>query len=147
MVKKANQSANDSAFITSTPRNRVVLGERNISCIHDESIDSDIASDDLPSFVTMETDGPILGPKYISFTPVRCASSNAAYQSRKNSGKIVQNHIGNLFTVSESPEEIAEEKVEVEFADTESDLASLMRFGNEKDAEEIEGLPPVAIFD
>lgn len=138
LAKKANQLTNDNSILTPNPGARTILGERNSSQIHSANDDMDTSLDDSSYTNPIECEGPILEAKYASFTPIRPSYSNAAYQNRKNSGKIVQSYVGKLFAASGGDERNAEWKADVDFVDPPHGSESLIRFGNEKDAEQIE---------
>lgn len=65
---------------------------------------------------------------------------NLTYHGRKDIGKVIANHTGQRYSAQNKGSDTTKEtKVCVETAFVKNDYKDLLRFGNEKDVEQIEG--------
>ncbi|VDK85612.1 unnamed protein product [Litomosoides sigmodontis] len=129
--KAAQNCKNESFNISST---KIAFSERNKNSWLDEN--------STPGNLNMDfsNESFSLPEKYLAFTPIRKSLSDAAYQSRKDSGKIIVKLTGKNFTAKRNGAKGSNVcKVTVEKLYT-NDYKNLIQYGAEKDLEQIEAL-------
>ncbi|EFO26626.2 DNA polymerase alpha subunit B family protein [Loa loa] len=133
VLHRAVQNYKDESFNTSYTK--IAFNERNKNSWLDDSSTVDDTT------VDFSDENFTLPEKYLAFTPIKKSISDAVYQNRKDSGKIIVKFTGKNFTAKGSDgvkyDNVCKVVVERLYAD---DYKNLLQYGAEKDLEQIEAL-------
>uniref|UniRef100_A0A1I8EUL5 DNA polymerase alpha subunit B n=1 Tax=Wuchereria bancrofti TaxID=6293 RepID=A0A1I8EUL5_WUCBA len=135
VLQRAVQNFKNESFNISNTK--ISFNQHNKNSWLDEST----AVDSCSTIVDFSNDVFTLPEKYLAFTPIRKSVSDAAYQNRKNSGKVVIEFTGKNFSakINDRIKGSNECKVVVEKLYTD-DYKNLLQYGAEKDLEQVEAL-------
>ncbi|KAK6102034.1 DNA polymerase alpha/epsilon subunit B family protein [Brugia pahangi] len=135
VLQRAVQNFKNESFSISNMK--IAFNQHNKNSWLDESSIADSCS----TIANFSNDVFTLPKKYLAFTPIRKSVSDAAYQNRKNPGKVVVEFAGKNFTakINNRTKDSNECKVVVEKLYTD-DYKNLLQYGAEKDLEQVEAL-------